>query len=97
MDHGRHPSGKYLRQVESNGAKAGSNGAALVTGRRGGARMVDIVAWPFRLYCQEVDVRQGVFGCGASAGLPSSVSVGSVCASAARSCSFSSLSLSLSG
>lgn len=42
-------------------------------------------------------VRQGVFGCLVSAGLPRAVSMGSVCESAARSRSFSSLSLSLSG
>ncbi len=69
----------------------------LMTGRRGGPRMAEIVARPFWPYCRAAGVRQGVFEWGASAALLCAVPVSSVCESAARSCSFSSLSLSLSG
>ncbi|BDH12823.1 hypothetical protein HOK021_40020 [Streptomyces hygroscopicus] len=54
--------------------------------------MAEIVARPFWPYCRAAGVRQDVFGWGASAALLCAVPVSSVCESAARSCSFSSLS-----
>jgi len=79
------------RAVPKRSADGGHRGAAVLAVLPGGRSSLFVVR------CSLFVVRQGVFGCGASVGLLCAVRVGSVCESAARSCSFSSLSLSLSG